>query len=278
MNYSRRFSKIGRYTIIAIGAIIMLYPVLWMISSSFKPATTIFTQPGIIPQKITTSNYSNGWVGTSGYSFTTFYINSLIMVLLAIIGNVFSCSLTAYAFARLQFRGKNILFAFMMLTLMIPLHLLVIPQYIIFSKLNWLNTILPIVVPKFFAVDAFFIFLSVQFIRGIPKDLDEAAKLDGCSLFSTYFKVILPLTVPSIITTIIFTFVWTWNDFFSQMLYLSSIDQYTVTLALRMFLDAEEATLGPFFAMSTLSIVPIFLSFLFTQKYLVEGVATTGFK
>jgi multiple sugar transport system permease protein len=271
-------NKLIRWTVVLLGAAVMLYPILWMVSSSLKPTEMIFKNPGLIPLRVTLEHYSAGWKGTAGVSFTTFYGNSFIMVFFAVIGNAISCALTAFAFARLEFRYKNLLFACMMLTLMIPLHVLIIPQYIIFNKLQWLNSLLPIIIPKFFGMDAFFIFLMVQFIRGIPRELDEAATIDGCNTFHLFARIIQPLMVPATITTVIFTFMWTWNDFFSQMLYLSSVSKYTVTLALRMFLDAEETTVGPFFAMSSVSIVPIFVVFLFFQKYLVEGIATTGLK
>lgn len=272
-----RFSLL-RYVIVLVGAWIMLYPILWMVSSSFKPSEDLFQELGLIPKRVTLEHYPAGWKGTSGTTFARYYINSFILVFFAILGNVISCSLAAFAFARLKFKGKNILFALMMLTLMIPLHVLVIPQYIMFSRLGWMDTILPIVVPKFFATDAFFIFLMIQFVRGIPRDLDEAARIDGCNVFTLFFKIILPLTVPALVSTVIFTFMWTWNDFFSQMLYISNVEHYTVTLALRMFMDAEEATIGPFFAMSSISLIPIFVMFLFFQKYLVEGIATSGIK
>jgi multiple sugar transport system permease protein len=271
--------KLLLHVFIIAGIVIMLYPVLWMIISSFKPTETILRDNSLWPKELTLSNYINGWKGTSGTTFTTFYLNSLVMVGLAVIGNVVSCSLTAYAFARLEFKLKKILFALMMMTMMIPLHVLIVPQYIIFNKLEWINTILPIVVPKFFAVDGFFVFLTIQFIRSLPRELDEAATIDGCGPISIYTRIILPLTVPAIVTTTIFTFIWTWNDFFSQLLYLSSVEKYTVTLALRMFTDVGgEAVLGSLFAMSVLSIIPVFLIFLFFQRYLVEGIATSGFK
>lgn len=271
--------KILIHVSILLGVLIMLYPVLWMIISSFKPTETILTDNSLWPKNLTLSNYTNGWKGTSGTTFTTFYLNSFIMVTLAVIGNVISCSLTAYAFARLHFKFKKTLFVLMMMTMMIPMHVLIVPQYIIFNKLEWINTILPIVVPKFFAVEGFFIFLTVQFIRALPRELDEAATIDGCGPISIYTKIILPLTLPAIVTTTIFTFIWTWNDFFSQLLYLSSVEKYTVTLALRMFTDAGgEAALGSLFAMSVISIIPVFLVFLFFQRYIVEGIATSGIK
>ncbi|MCR8634793.1 carbohydrate ABC transporter permease [Paenibacillus radicis (ex Xue et al. 2023)] len=267
------------HILIISGFIIMLYPVLWMIISSFKPTETILTDNSLWPRNLTFSNYIKGWAGTSGTTFSTFYANSLLMVALAVIGNIVSCSLAAYAFARLEFKGKKLMFALMLMTMMIPMHVLIVPQYIIFNKLEWVNTILPIVVPKFFAVEGFFVYLTIQFIRSLPRELDKAATVDGCGPISIYTRIILPLTTPSIVTTTIFTFIWTWNDFFSQLLYLSSVKNYTVTLALRMFTDAGgEAALGSLFAMSVLSIIPVFFIFLFFQRYIVEGIATSGIK
>ncbi|MED4600651.1 carbohydrate ABC transporter permease [Paenibacillus validus] len=271
--------KLLLHALIIAGFIIMLYPILWMIISSFKPTETILTDNSLWPRNLTLSNYIKGWKGTSGTTFTTFYMNSLLMVGLAVVGNIISCSLAAYAFARLEFKGKKAMFALMLMTMMIPMHVLVVPQYIIFNKLEWVNTILPIVIPKFFAVEGFFVYLTVQFIRSLPRELDKAATVDGCGPISIYTRIILPLTTPAIVTTTIFTFIWTWNDFFSQLLYLSSVKKYTVTLALRMFTDAGgEAALGSLFAMSVLSIIPVFFIFLFFQRYIVEGIATSGIK
>lgn len=279
MALTANYRKMMYHLVIIIGAIIMMYPVLWMISSSFKPSNLMFSDLSLWPKEVTLTHYMKGWAGTARTTFTTFYLNSFVMVGLSIIANVISCSLTAYAFARLDFKFKGILFACMLLTLMIPQHVLIIPQYILFNKLQWVNSILPIVVPKFFATDAFFIFMMVQFIRSLPRELDKAASIDGCGPFQTFWRIILPLTVPALVTTTIFTFIWTWNDFFSQLLYLSTVKNFTVTLALRMFVDAEgESGLGSLFAMSTLSLVPIFLIFMFFQKYIVEGIATSGLK
>lgn len=271
--------RLAIHIAVVTGALIVLYPIAWMVSSSFKPGSLIFTSPGLWPTEWTFSNYIEGWAGLSGNSFTQFYINTFVMVLLAVIGNLLSCSITAYAFARFEFKYKKALFACMLMTLMIPVHALVIPQYVVFNKLGWIDTLLPIVVPKFFAVDAFFIFLMVQFIRSLPIELDSAAKIDGCNRLQVFTRIILPLMKPALITTVIFTFVWTWNDFFSQNLYLSSVKNYTVTLALRMFMDAEgESGLAPMLAMSALSLVPIFIMFLFFQKYIVGSLASSGIK
>jgi len=269
----------GKFVLLLIGALIMIYPLLWMLSSSLKPDTMIFKEIGLWPSKITLENYFKGWEGTTGFTFATFFKNSFIVVGLSIIGNLISCSLAAYAFARLDFSFKKVLFALMFATIMLPHDVVLIPQYILFNKLGWVNTFLPLIVPKFFATEAFFIFLMVQFIRGIPKSLDEAARVDGCGHTQIFSKIIFPLMVPAIVTTAIFTFIWTWNDFFSQFIYLSNPKLWTVTLALRGFLDATgDSMWGAMFAMSILSLVPIFIFFIAFQKLLIEGIATTGIK
>jgi multiple sugar transport system permease protein len=146
--------------------------------------------------------------------------------------------MAAYAFARLEFTAKKFWFAIMLLSIMLPIHVVIVPQYILFSNLGWINTLLPLVVPKLLATDAFFVFLMVQFIRGIPRELDEAARIDGCGTASIFLRIILPLMLPALATTTIFTFIWTWNDFFSQLIYLTDPHMYTVPVALRSFVDS----------------------------------------
>ncbi|MBB3451982.1 multiple sugar transport system permease protein [Rhizobium sp. BK313] len=279
MRRKRRDKRWLLHVVLIAGAFLMLYPLLWMIGSSFKPEGEIFSNLNPIPTSLDFSNYIKGWTLGTGASFSTFFLNSFIVCVGAIVGNLLSCSLAAYAFARINFRFKGILFALMIGTLMLPFHVTVVPQYIIFNSLGWINTFLPLIVPKFFAVDAFFIFLMVQFIRGIPLELEQAAKVDGCNRFQIFTLIILPLMMPALVTTTIFTFIWTWNDFFSQLLYLNAEKNYTVSLGLRQFLDASgQSSWGSMFAMTTLSLVPVFLVFLFFQKRLVEGIATTGLK
>ena len=257
----------------------MLYPILWLIGASFKPSNMIFTDPGIWPKVFTAQNYSEGWKGIGIVGFNTFFKNSFIICLLSAFANAIFCSLTAYAFARLRFVGKKFWFAVMMITLMLPSHVTTIPRYIMFRNFGWINTFLPIIVPKFFATDAFFIFLLVQFIRGLPRDIDESALIDGCSKFGIYTRIIMPLTVPALITTLLFSFLWTWDDFFNQLLYLTSPNRYTVPMGLRLFLDSSGmSSWGPMFAMSVLSLIPAFILFFSLQKYFVRGIATTGIK
>ena len=269
---------IAHIIILALG-FAMIYPILWLIAASFKEGNVIFSDPSLFPEVWTFENYVKGWEGIGIVHFSTFFINSLFICILCMIINSLFASLTAYAFARLQFPGRKIWFAIMMVTLMLPGHVTMIPRYIIFNMFGWINTFYPFIVPKFFGGDAFFIFLMVQFIRSLPKDMDESARIDGCSKFGIYIKIILPLSMPAVITTMLFTFLWTWDDFFSQMIYLNSPSMFTVPMGLRLFLDSTGiSSWGPMFAMSVVSLLPCFILFFSLQKYFVQGIATTGIK
>jgi multiple sugar transport system permease protein len=257
----------------------MLYPIAWLIAASFKESNAIFSDPRLIPRTVTVQNYIEGWKGIGIVGFGTFFKNSFLICTLCVIGNVLFCSLTAFAFARLHFAGRKLWFSVMIVTMMLPSHVTLIPRYIIFRSFGWIDTYLPFVVPKLLATDAFFIFLLVQFIRSLPKELDEAALIDGCGKFGIYSRIVMPLTVPALITTVLFTFLWTWDDFFNQLLYLNSPPNYTVPMGLRLFLDSSGmSSWGPMFAMSVLSLVPCFILFFSLQKYFVQGITTTGIK
>lgn len=258
----------------------MVYPILWMIVSSFKPNTMIFSDPGLIPKAVTLENYVSGWKGYAGVTFGKFFANSLFMCAVAIVGNLISCTMAAYAFARLKFAGRNLWFAIMMITLMLPGHVTIVPRYILFNTFGWVGTFLPILVPKFFATDAFFVFLLVQFIRSLPKELDEAATIDGCSPVGVFLRIILPNAVPALVTTALFTFLWTWDDFFNHLLYLTKPPIFSVSRALRTFVGDAGAVSnwGGALAMSTLAMIPSFILFFSLQKYFVQGITTTGIK
>jgi multiple sugar transport system permease protein len=274
----RRIRSVVAHALLIGASILMLYPLLWLLSASVRPSQEIFTSPSIIPSEISFDAFVRGWNGVR-VSFSVFFFNSFVIAILAVIGNLITCSLAAYAFARLDFAGRKFWFALMLMTLMLPYQVVLIPQYILFRQLGWVDTILPLVVPKFLAVDAFFIFLMVQFFRGIPRELDEAAQMDGCSPWRIFWKIMLPLSLPVMTTTAIFTFIWTWDDFFAPLIYLNEMKQYTVMLGLRTFLDSTgESDYGGLFAMSVLSLVPIFVFFLAFQRLLIEGIATTGMK
>jgi pectin-derived oligosaccharide transport system permease protein len=276
--WRRRLGSIVAHVLLIGASILMLYPLLWMLSASFRPENEIFSSTSLLPSSVSLHGYISGWFGLAR-SFDTFFVNSLTISLLCVAGNLAACSLTAFAFARLQFRGKGLWFALMLGTLMLPYQVTLIPQYVLFLHIGWVNTFLPLVVPKFLAADSFFIFLMVQFFRGIPKELDEAAMMDGCSPWRIYYRIMLPLSLPVLTTAGIFTFIFTWDDFFGPLIYLSDIKTYTVTIALRTFVDSTaESNWSGLFAMSMLSLVPIFVLFLFFQRYLIEGIATTGMK
>jgi multiple sugar transport system permease protein len=270
--------SILRHGILIAASLLMIYPLLWMLVSSFRPNDEIFQQPGLWPVSFDLANYVEGWVALSR-PFGQYIMNSLIVTVGSIIGNVVSCALAAYAFARLQFRFKRTLFAIMLITIMVPIHVVIVPQYIMFSQVGMVNTFVPLILPKLLATDAFFIFLMVQFIRGIPRELDEAARIDGAGHGRIFFQVILPLMMPALAATVVFTFINSWNDFFTALIFLTQPDVQTVPVALRNFLDSTgQSAFGPMFAMSILSLIPVFFAFLFGQKYLVKGIATTGLK
>ncbi|ANH05627.1 carbohydrate ABC transporter permease [Shinella sp. HZN7] len=266
------------YAAVLAVSFVMLYPLLWMVSSSFKPENEIFSTTSLIPETFTTDAYRRGWNGLS-VSFGWMFLNSTVIALLAVAGNLVSCSMAAYAFTRLQFKGRSFWFALMLGTMMLPQHAVLIPQYLMFLNFGWVNTILPLVVPKFLAIDAFFIFLMIQFFRGIPRDLDEAAVMDGAGPLRIFFKIILPLSTPVLATAAVFSFIWTWDDFFAPLIYLNDIEKYTAQLGLRTFVDATaQSDWGALLAMSTLTILPIFILFVVFQRLLIEGIATTGMK
>jgi multiple sugar transport system permease protein len=212
-------------------------------------------------------------------TFGRYFGNSILIAALAVVGNLISCSLAAFAFGRLRFRFQKPLFAMMMVTVMLPAQVTIIPQFILFHSWGWVNTYWPLIVPKFLGVEAFFIFLMIQFIRGIPRDLDAAAQLDGCNPWQLFWRVLLPLLRPALVTTAIFTFLWSYNDFFSPLIYLSQADLFTVPLGLRQFLDTSgESQWGAMFAMSVLSLLPTIIMFAIFQRQIVDGIATSGMK
>ncbi|WP_412677680.1 carbohydrate ABC transporter permease [Bacillus swezeyi] len=260
-------------------AIILLYPVIWLMVSSFKESASIFTTShSLIPDPFVISNYAEGWKGIAGQPFITFIKNSLIIVGFSTVGAVLSSAFIAYGFARIPFKGKAFWFACMMVTMMLPHEVLMIPQYIIFAKLDWLNSFKPIVVPQFFG-HAFFIFLMIQFIRTIPVELDEAAKIDGCSRLGIFFRVILPLIAPALATSAIFSFYWKWEELINPLLYLNKPELYPVSLALKLFLDTETASnWGAMFAMSVVSLLPVMIVFFAFQKSIVQGISMSGLK
>ncbi|MGP3941505.1 carbohydrate ABC transporter permease [Streptomyces sp. 6N106] len=258
---------------------VILYPVVWVIGGSFKPGDQIIGSLQLLPTDPITDNYRRLSDGIADVPISTFFTNSLLLAGGSVIGVLFSCSLAAYAFARIRFAGRDALFTLMISTLLLPFQVLIIPQYILFQKLDLINTYVPLLLGKYLAADAFFVFLMVQFMRGLPRELDEAARLDGCGHLRIYWNIVLPLCRPALITSAIFTFIWSWNDFIGPMLYLNEPDKYTVSLGLKLFIDQDSvADYGGMVAMSLVALLPVLLFFLAFQRYLVEGAATSGLK
>jgi multiple sugar transport system permease protein len=276
----KRFMKSLVYHVfVGLIGLVMIYPILWMVAASFKETSEIWTDvDSLLPKSLHLENFSNGWKGIGGISFTTYYKNSFIYAGFGTLFQVVASAIVAYGFARVDFFGKKLWFTLMLGTLMLPDQVRMIPQYIVFDKLGWINTFYPLLIPRLGGAP-FFIFMIVQFIRGIPTELDEAALIDGCSKGGIFFRIILPELKPAIITAAIFSFYWTWDDFMTPFIYLTRPEHHTVSVALRAFSDPTSATdWGAIFAMSSLSLVPVFVIFIFFQRYLVEGIATTGLK
>ena len=241
-----------------LGGILMLYPLIWMLMSSFKETNTIInTATQLFPEVVTFDNYQNGWRGVSHTTFGVFIKNTAFVTLTVVFGSLLSSSLVAYGLSRLRFKGRNILFALVLLTMMLPEQVMMIPQYLWYHNLGWVNSFKPLIIPYFFAIQGFFVYLLMNFINGIPRELDEAAKIDGCSYYT----------------------INRWNDYMAPLLYLKKTKMYTISIALKLYCDPSSTSdYGAMFAMSTISLVPVLLIFIFLQKYLVEGMSTQGLK
>ena len=258
---------------------VVLYPIIWVAAATFKPSEAIVGSLQLLPTEPTLANYERVFEGVVGIGVGRFFWNSTVLAVLSVVGTVASSALAAYAFARLRFRGRTVLFGIMIATLLLPFHVLIIPQYVVFQNLDLVDTYVPLLAGKFLASEAFFVFLIVQFIRQLPRELDESAKLDGAGHWTVFWHIILPLCRPALITTAIFTFIWSWNDFFGPLIYLSTPDKYPLPLALQLFIDESAGSdFGALMAMSMLALVPVILFFLFFQRFLVEGVSTSGLK
>ncbi len=276
----KQYREIIYHVLVAAGALVMLYPLLWMALSSFKHTDMVLpTASELLPRHWTLDNYIRGWKGFMGYNFGTFFANSFFISLTATFGTLLSSSFVAYSLKRLRFRMKKVLFVLVLSTMMLPAQILMIPQFMWYRHLNWVGTYFPMILPYFFAIQGFFVYLIMNFIGGIPSTLDEAAKIDGCSYYSIFFRIILPLIVPAMVTSAIFSFIWRWDDYLSALLYVNRASMRPVSLALQLFNDpASGSDIGSTLAMSTLSIIPATIIFLIFQKSLVEGIASSGIK
>ena len=259
-----------------IGAVIILFPVFWMLSTSLKKSgMELAFPPQFIPKTFEFKNYAEVW---SSLPFGTFITNSLIIALLSTIGQVFTGALAGYAFARINFRGKNIWFWICISTMLLPEVVLLVPQFIIFTKLKWIDTFLPLIVPSWLGGRAFYIFLARQYFLSIPQEIIDASKIDGASNFRIFFNIMLPLAKPVLAAMAVVRFVTDWNDFLAPLLYLSSIENKTLSVGMYLFLTRYGGNWNLLMAASTIMIVPTLIFFLIAQKYYLKGIVMTGLK
>ena len=276
---NERFWRTFVWTILLVGAVVMILPFLWLLSSSLKTELAIFRYPpDWIPDPIQFSNYVDAWTTRP---FALYVRNTLVILLLNEIAVLVSASFCAYGFARIDFPGRNVWFAILLATVMLPGIVTMIPQFVIFSRIGWVNTILPLTVPFFFGGGAFNIFLLRQFFRTLPAELADAAYIDGASEITIYWRIMLPLAKPALATIAIFTFIGTWNDFMGPLLYLAKDpNKFTVALGLAMFRTAfaGRTRWDLLMAASTMMIVPVILVFFVAQRYFIQGIAISGLK
>jgi oligogalacturonide transport system permease protein len=278
LSRERRNAALRYLALFAVG-LVMLYPMIWLVGASFKSNAEIFSEIGFIPSRLDFTAYAKGWKTSTEYTFATYFLNSFLITIPRIIVTVISCVLVAYAFARFEFWGKKFLFSVMVGTMMLPLIILRLPQYLMFKEFGWLDTYLPMIVPSAFATDTFFVFMLVQFLRGIPRDMEEAAQIDGCNPLQLLWHIIVPLLKPAIISVIVFQFIWTMNDFMGPLIYLSTVEKYPVSLALKMSIGAtEEVEWASVLAISVVALLPSIAVFFAAQRHISEGAASSGIK
>lgn len=275
----KKWSKAVCWAVILLLGVIMIYPLIWILMGSFKTNQEILAGNHLLPLTWSLDGYRLGWKNDWQYNFGHFLLNTVKLVFPTVFFTVISCPLVAYGFARFYFPGRKPLFALMLSTLMLPNTVIILPRYMLFRNLGWLDTYLPFTVPALLATTPFHIFLVYQFVRGLPRELDESAMIDGCGPFRILLQILLPLLKPVIFSVAVFQFIWYWNDFFNVYVFVSSVSKYTISLGLRMMLDVDAASAwNQVFAMCVISLLPCTVFYFCAQKYFVEGIATTGIK
>lgn len=271
----RVLQTLGVHGVLLLGAVLMLFPLAWMLSTSLKPLSDVYLfPPKWIPNPIQWQNYAEA---INTIPLLTYLKNTAVITTLVIIGKVLSVTLVAFSFARLQWWGRDVMFVIMLSALMLPAHITLIPQFILFKNLGWIDTFLPLVVPEFFG-GPFLTFLVRQFFLTIPRELDDAARMDGCSSFGVYWRIILPLSKPAIIAIVILVFNNTWNEFLHALIYLQSQENFTLALGLRMFQGESSTSWHLLMAAALLTMLPVIVLFFTAQRYFIQGIVFTGVK
>lgn len=267
------------YVVIVIVGVVLLFPIIYMFLAAFKTNDEIFGSIALLPKSFDPHNFIEGWKSAGTFTYTQYFINSFLMVMPTVIFTLISSSLVAYGFARFRFPFKKQLFGVLIATLMLPNAVIIIPRYALFNKFGWVDSYLPFWIPAIFACAPFFVYMLIQFMRGIPMDLDESAYIDGCGTFRVFWQILLPLMKPALFSAGLFQFLWTYNDYFNSLIYINSVKKFTVSLALRLSLDSESVVVwGKVLAMACVAVLPLILLFFAAQKYFVEGIATSGLK
>jgi multiple sugar transport system permease protein len=268
-----RVSRTIIYALLILGTVAFVLPFLWMVSTALKDSQEVFTFPPTLwPSSLHWNNFSEGW---TVLPFNVFLFNTLLITTLAVLGNMVSCILPAYAFARLEARGKKIAFALMLATMMIPIEVTLVPMFIVFSRLNMVNTFWPLILPAWFGY-AYFIFLLRQFFMTIPREYDEAARIDGAGYFRTLWSVVLPQARPAIATVAIFAFVGNWNNLLAPIIYLRSQEKFTLVLGLQLFQGQYQTYYNQMMAVALITLLPILIIFLLAQRTFIEGANLSG--
>ncbi|WCN07910.1 ABC transporter permease subunit [Marinomonas mediterranea] len=277
-----RKQKIGaliRYLILIACGAVMLYPLVWMFAASFKPNYEIFSSLSLWPSEFSMDGFINGWNTGTEYTFGRFFWNTFMYVIPKVILTVISSVIVAYGFARFEIPYKKFWFITLIATILLPSSVLLIPQYLMFREMGMLDSYLPLYLPMAFATQGFFVFMLIQFLRGLPTDMEEAAMIDGCNSFQLLIYIIIPILRPAIISVALFQFMWSVNDFLGPLIYISSVEKYPIALALKLSIDVTEGTQwNEILAMASIAIVPSIVVFLISQKYFVEGITAGGVK
>ncbi|EPH63843.1 carbohydrate ABC transporter permease [Enterococcus casseliflavus] len=275
----QRINTTIRYTLLISVAFLMLYPIIWLVGASFKTNAEIFTSISFIPSSLDFSSYIKGWETGTQFTFTTFFINTFKIVIPKVLFTAIMCPIVAYGFARFDFPFKKILFSLLISTLFLPGVVTRIPLYMLWNQLGFLDSYVPLIAPAVFAQEPFFVFMLIQFLRGIPKEFDEAATIDGCNSFQVFTKVLLPILRPSVVTISLFQFMWSMNDFLGPLIYISSVEKFPVAIALKMSMDASSSIAwNQVIAMSVISLLPSIILFFCASKQFVDGISAGGIK
>ena len=272
---AQRVGRIITYIILIFAAGICLFPFLWMVSTSFKETSEIYKMPpDLIPTSPTVQNYIEGWKGAD---FGLFFKNSLFITIIATVGTVLSSAFVAYGFARFKARFSGLLFTILLATMMLPTQVTLIPQYLMFNKLHMVNTYFPLLIPSWLGGGAFNIFLFIQFFRTLPKELDEAAKIDGANSLQIFTKIMLPAVKPVMLAVLVMSLVYNWNDFFSPLIYLNDNKKFTIAIGLQFFKGSQgNVQIGQMMAMSLVALLPVLIIFAICQKYFIQGIKMSG--